>query len=235
MSTKFDPENPIPSFKRLLTELVRGYEFDVEGLYMRGGAVRPLPKEAAVIGKVLEVSIHEYLARRLLQVTDLNSIPASSDRVYPDITFQGPLIFPHRFALEVKCARRASGGRVTTSAITIGTFDAEYFRNPAVKAPNIMMPYGTYTAHLALIALYDYVHGTARDTELLVVEKWRIATRKRASGTRCYIAAVKTIDLLRQERGDFAGDEDFNSFWRSQPIGEGKEEKWRLKREGAPP
>ena len=148
MST-FDPDHPTARFKQMLRGLVKGYRFDVEGLYMRDGSIRPLPREASVIGKVLEVSIIEFLSRRLLSVNNLKSIPASSDRVYPDITFNGPLIFPNRFALDVKCARRNKSGGKTVSPITIGTFDAEYFRYPDEKAANIMMPYASYTAHLA--------------------------------------------------------------------------------------
>ncbi len=219
----FDPENPVDSFKHLVVGLLKGYRFDVEGLYLTGGTVRPLPREPAVIGKVLEISIQEYLARRLLQVPQLKSIPASSDRVYPDVTFNGPLINPHRFALDVKCARRDGSGERTVSAITIGTFDADYFRNPGVKAPNIMMPYSSYTAHLSLLALYTYAGGTARDVELLVVEKWRIATKRRSSGTRCYIAAAKKVADLRRELGDFSSEDEFLAYWRAQAISSTKE------------
>lgn len=72
----FDPGRPVASFKELLRELVRRYEFDVEGLYMKDGSIRPLPREAAVVGKVLEVSIKEFLARGLLQVNDLQRCQA---------------------------------------------------------------------------------------------------------------------------------------------------------------
>lgn len=226
----FNASLPIDSFKRLLRDLVKGYEFNVVGLYLRNGDVRPLPREASVVGKVLEISLNEYLSRRLLQVNDLKWIPASSDRVYPDITFEGPLIFPSRFALDVKCARRAKGGSKTESAITIGTYDAEYFRYPGEKVGNIMAPYSSYTAHLALIALYTYVEATARDVELLVVEKWRVATKKRSSGTRCYIAASQSIAGLKAEKGDFATEAEFNSYWRAKAIDASKEGRWRAKR-----
>ena len=226
----YDPKSPIESFKSLLTELVRGYSFDVEGLYMKDGSIRPLPSEAAVVGKILEVSINEYLNRRLLQVRNLKWIPASSDRVYPDVTFNGPMIFPNRFALDVKCARRTARGDKTNSSITIGTFDAEYYRYPDEKVGNIMMAYGDYSAHLALIALYNYSEATARDIELLVVEKWRVATKKRSSGTRCYIAASRDIEDLRAERGDFDCEEAFNTFWRSQPMSSKKQARWQAKR-----
>jgi hypothetical protein len=143
------------------------------------------------------------------------------------------MIFPHKFALDIKCARRQKNGAMTKSAITIGTFDAEYFRYPDEKVGNIMMPYASYTAHLSLIALYSYEKATARDIEILVVEKWRVATKKHASGTRSYIAASKRIADLRAERGGFESEEEFNAYWRSQVISEAKEARWRSKREAA--
>lgn len=232
MTLTFDVSDPVKSFKALVLAMMKGYRFDVEGLYLKGGIVRPLPSEAAVVGKVLEVSIHEYLSRKLLQQKQLKWIPASSDRVYPDVSFNGPMIFPHKFALDVKCARRSRDKKRTKSAITIGTFDAEYFRYPEEKVGNIMLPYGSYTAHLSLIALYTYEAATARDVELLVVEKWRVATKKRSSGTRCYIAASPIIADLRAEKGPFDSEEEFNAFWRAQAISESKSARWRSRREG---
>ena len=151
----FDPDRPVESFKELLRELLSGFQFDVKGLILNDGSVEPLPREASVIGKVLEVSIKHYLRRRLLQVNNLVCIPASSERTYPDFTFNGSLIHPHRFAVDLKCARRDEKGRRTSSAITIGTYDAEYFHYPNEKVTYIEMAYASYTAHLAVIALYD--------------------------------------------------------------------------------
>jgi hypothetical protein len=231
---KFDPENPVESFKQILRDLMKGYEFNVQGLLLKDGSVRALPREASVVGKVLEVSISEYFHRRLLLTPQLSYIPASSDRVYPDLSFKGSMIHPFQFALDIKCARRVSSGEKTESAITIGTFDAEYFRYPDEKVANIMAAYSSYTAHLALIALYTYTETTAKDIEILVVEKWRVATKKKASGTRCYIAASKSIAALRKEQGDFSSEEEFNSFWRSQDISLPKESRWNLRRGRGP-
>ncbi len=117
----FDPKRPVASCKALVLDLMKGYRFDVEGLYLKGGTIRPLPSEAAVVGKVLEVTIHEHLSRKLLQARQLKSIPASSDRVYPDVSFNGPMIFPHKFALNVKCARRMVGGTKTECPVQAST------------------------------------------------------------------------------------------------------------------
>lgn len=217
MVKRFDGERPVESFKALLADLLKGYSFDVIGLHLKDGTVYPLPSESALIGKILELSIKEYLHRKLVQVKQLRWMPGG-ERTYPDLTFNGPTIFPSRFAVDVKCARRNKTGKRTQSAITIGTFDAEYYRYPDRKAANILMPYQDYTAHVAIIALYDYLEGTAQHVELLVVEKWRVATRRRSSGTRCYIAAVSDLARLKAEQGDFASEEAFNSFWRGQDI-----------------
>lgn len=231
MKPSFDRERPVDSFKKLLRELMKGYKFDVKGLYHMSGEISPLPSEAAVVGKVVEVTIKEYLKRRLMAVNNLYVVPASSDRVYPDFGFDGPLIQPARFALDVKCARVKDDGKSTVSPITIGTFDAEYFRYPEEKVGNIMAPYSTYSAHLCLIALYQYEEATARNIELLVVEKWRVATKKRSSGTRCYIGACQTVNNIKKEKGDFKSEEEFNSYWREKGMDVAKQERWRSKRE----
>ena len=69
----YDPDRPVESFKELLRELLEGYEFDVKGLYLMDGSVEPLPAEPAVVGKVVEISIKQFLDRRLLQVSDLDT------------------------------------------------------------------------------------------------------------------------------------------------------------------
>jgi len=214
----YDPNRPTESFKELLRDLLAGYEFDVKGLYLKDGSVEPLPAEPAVVGKVVEISIKHYLDRKLLQVSELKCIRASSDRTYPDFSFNGELVHPSKFAVDIKCARRKDRGHRTRSPITIGTFNAHYFRQPDEQVGNIMMPYSSYTAHLAVIALYDYEDATARNTELLVVEKWRVATKKRSSSTRCYIAAPTLIDDLRKENGAFSSEDEFNEFWRTHPV-----------------
>jgi hypothetical protein len=214
MSHSIDENNPIESFKAYLAQLLRDYKFDVQGIILNDGTIQPLPSESALVGKVLEISIKHHLERKLLQ-GNVRVAPASSDRTYPDFTLWGPALGNRKFAVDMKCARRGDSGLSTRSAISIGTFNAKYFRTPDIKVGNIMAPYSSFDAHLAIVALYDYQGATAKNVELLVVEKWRVARRKRASTTRAYIAAVSQIDLLRSERGEFTSEEEFNEFWRS--------------------
>jgi hypothetical protein len=223
-------ESATADVKALLRTLLKGYVFDVEGLHLKDGTIHPLPSESAVVGKVIELSLLLYFRRQLLSVSDLNPIDARSTRTYPDLTLAGSRYYPNVFAIDVKCARRQDNGRRIRSAIAIGTFDAEYFHYPGDKVGNIERPYASYAAHLVLIGLYDYVGATARNVEVLVAEKWRVATRKKASGTRSYIATSSKIEDLIAERGDFESEEEFNEYWRSQPVKPSKRAAWEKAR-----
>lgn len=93
-----------------------------------------------MVGRVIEVSIHEYLLRKLLQAKQLKWTPASSDRVYSGVSLNGSVTFAHKCALDVGCARRTASGTKTEPAITSGTFAAENFRHPEEKVGNIHAP-----------------------------------------------------------------------------------------------
>lgn len=211
----------VAAFKAFFRKLLKGYEFDIRGLYRKNGDILPLPRESSLIGKVLEVTIKWHLDKRVLNTDDLE-FTRGGERSYPDLTIYGAAVGGHRYAVDVKCVRRNAKGTRTESAMGLATFDANYFRNPDDPDPNIVAPYNSYDAHLVLIALYDYEDATARNVELLVVEKWRISSRKRASGTRCYVAAVTEIDRIRKEQGEFESEEDFNAYWRAVPIAKKK-------------
>lgn len=212
----------IEKFRTLFQGLLKGYKFNVKGLYIVENGVHdwlPLPSESAVIGKVVEITIKDHIRKLTTGMRDL-AIQPGGPRSYPDFSISGPGVGNRHYAVDVKCVRRSKNRLATHSAMGLATFDAIYFREPERKAANIMAPYGTYHAHLVLVALYDYEMATASNVELLVVEKWRIASRKRASGTRCYVAAVKEIDRIKKEQGEFSSEEEYNAFWRSIPVPE---------------
>jgi hypothetical protein len=211
----------VETFKTSLRRLLKGYEFDIVGLYRKNSDILPLPRESSLIGKVLEVTIKWHLDKRVLSTKGLE-FTRGGERSYPDLTIYGTAVGGHRYAVDVKCVRRNEKGSRTESAMGLATFDANYFRHPDDPDPNIVAPYNSYDAHLVLVALYDYADATARNVELLVVEKWRIASRKRASGTRCYVAAMTEIDKIRKEQGEFESEEEFNAYWRAIPIPEKK-------------
>lgn len=120
----FDPKRPVGSCKALLLDLMKGCCFGVKGLHLKGGTSGPLPSEASRVGQVLALSIEECLVSTLLQATRPKSVPASSDRVSPDVSFNSPMVFPYKIALHLKCVPRTVGGAKAESVIAIETRDS---------------------------------------------------------------------------------------------------------------
>ncbi len=81
-----------------------------------------------------------------------------------------------------------------------------------------MAPYGSFWCHLDMIAVYDLEVATVKNVEVFVVEGWRIATRKRASLTRCYVASVRDIEKLKKGQGEFNSLQEFYDYWRAYPL-----------------
>jgi restriction endonuclease EcoRV len=207
--------------KLWLGKAVRDYHWNVRGIILDDGKVIPLPKEPAVVAKVIEVSVTEHFKRKAYAVPGLDLLDDLSGRGYPDVMLAGRAVDNRRIALDVKVARRkprTSGQPTKTqSRITLGPFDS-YFRRPDQPIPGVGVAYGDMAWHLDLIVLYDWIDGGVSNVEVLIVETWRVASMKRSSTTRNYIGAVDSIADLRSEQGAFDTADDFYNYWRSQPI-----------------
>jgi hypothetical protein len=211
----------LEGIKAWLREAVRDYNWNVRGIILDDGRVIPLPKEPAVVAKVVEVSVTEHFKRKAYAVRGLDVLDDLSGRGYPDVLLAGRAVANRRVALDVKVARRKVRKRgaatKTQSRITLGPFDS-YFRRPDDPIPGVGVAYGDMEWHIDLIVLYDWVDGGVENVEILVVETWRVASMKRSSTTRNYIGAMDSIADLRAERGAFDTIEEFYAYWRAVPI-----------------
>jgi hypothetical protein len=211
----------LEGLKAWLKQAVRDYRWNVRGLITDDNKVLPLPPEPALIAKVIEVSVIEHVKRKAVGVRGLDVFDDLSGRGYPDILFTGQATDGRKVAVDVKVARRNVLRRgpptKTQSRITLGPFDS-YFRRPHEPIPGVGVAYGDLAWHIDLIILYDYFDGDVEDVEALVVETWRVGSRKRSSTTRNYIGAVDRLSDLRAERGEFATIDEFYEFWRVQPV-----------------
>lgn len=215
----------LQGLKDWLKAVVQEYRWRVRGILLDDNRVLPLPSEPALIAKIIEVSMIEHVKRKAVGVRGLDVFDDLSGRGYPDVLLAGQAVGGLRVALDVKVARRRfrriGVPTMTQSRITLGPFDS-YFRRPDQPIPGVGVAYGDMAWHVDLIILYDYIDGNVENVETLVLETWRVASRRRSSTTRNYIGAVQSIDALRFERGEFASQQEFLEYWRRQPV-RGKE------------
>ena len=196
----------------------------------QGGHFLPLPKEPAALANILEVSIVDFLIKRLRDVTG-GETSRGTERGYPDIEIHGEHFGGGHHAIDVKIAMRGKVAKSkpgktqrmsknTQSRITLYTGNT-YFKYPSVHWPGTFRPFEEYESHLDVIGIYtlnEETNSRVDQLELIVQEPWRIGSKKRSSTTREYIGAVNEIAALRDGRGEFATEEEFYKFWRSFPF-----------------
>ena len=202
-----------------MVELTANDEDHLEELLRAGGHLLPLPKESAALANVLEVSLVDYLLRKV--ETDGAEGARGTERGYPDFELSGPAFGGGFHAIDVKVARRGvtKAGKPkesTQSRVTLYTGNT-YFRYPSLHWPGTFRPFNQYATHLDIIGVYtlnESSESRVDDLELIVQEPWRIASRQRSSTTREYIGAVVKLPALRGGHGEFETAEEFYAYWR---------------------
>lgn len=192
----------------------------------------PLPKEPAALANIIEVAVIDFILDQLSNShIEFNR---GTERGYPDLEM---ILDDNFFAIDVKVARRKLSKKgvptgKTDSRITLYTGNT-FFMYPSLKWPGTFRPFASYEGHIDIICLYNLdVASAARvaDFELLVVEPWKVGSKRRSSTTREYLGAVDDIARLRNEQGEFGTAEEFYSFWRNHPWKIGKAVQKQLQR-----
>ncbi len=180
--------------------------------------LHPIPKNIQI------QALFEYLAlKRLEQLAKklkCKIIEASSTREYPDATIEGGKLGDRKIAIDIKTTRRINPNRI--SGFTIGSY-AGYFRNPNRKRPGCRIPYADFTKHWIAGFIYDWDKNAdtlhmVSNVELIVQEKWRIASKSTGTGTTTAIGSIKDINRIKNGEGDFNSEEEFLHFWRNKRV-----------------
>jgi len=201
-------------FKRELEKIMSDIVWNFVGILDSENKLHPIPKNIQI------QALFEYLAikrlRGLAKVLDCKLIESENTRQYPDATLEGGKL-DKRAALDIKTTRRKSGDRI--SGFTLGSY-ANYFRHPNRKMPFCRIPYGDFDEHWIIGFIYTW--DEAADTlhmvsnlELMVQEKWKIASKATGTGTTTAIGSIKQIPRLRKGEGDFKSEKEFLRYWRS--------------------
>jgi len=149
--------------------------------------------------------------------------------VYPDLTLILDAPIPNKIAIDIKSTYRKG----TNAGFTLGSYTA-YIRPPFTK--NIRYPYTQYIEHWIVGFMYDRVAGVKPDivhvsqidkivppvenVEVVIWQKWQIASDKPGSGDTANIGSVRTLKALRNGQGTFIkfgdkGKDVFEDYWRN--------------------
>jgi len=203
-------------FKKDLEKLFSDFKWNIKGLIDENGNIFPLPKDSKVVTMIFE-ELGWMRLQKLIKQYRCKAIRGAS-RQYPDVTLMGGKLGNKIIAIEFKSARRLKGDKC--SRMSLGSF-AGYFLEPNKKSPWCVLPYGRYTEHWVIGFIYTWdpkkdTLNMVSDVEVIINEKWKIASKYTATGDTAHIGSVDSINRLREGKGDFKSEEEFERYWREK-------------------
>ena len=215
-----------------LTDRVNGSDgqWVVKGFIDTLRRIYPITSDTKVISKVLEIHILPTILA-FAQEHEFSIIPASRQNYYPDLSFLDQEDSSIRFAVDIKTTYRLPKKPWLCNGFTLGSHGAYFTDRSSTK--NIEFPYGSYSAHFCLCAIYtrsveksddrepgsvldlDSIASAITDVKFFATEKWRIAGDRRGSGNTANIGSIQRIEDLTFGRGMFSrlGEDWFDDYW----------------------
>jgi hypothetical protein len=203
-----------------LEQLFSNFRWKIKGMIDEDGNIYPIPPIPQVISGIFQ-EITKHKVKKFMKEKYGCEIVQGGPREYPEITLTRGRFGNRRIAIDIKTTRRVSENRI--SGFTIGSF-AGYFLHPEKQMPGCKFPYGEFDEHWIVGFIYtwkpdaDSLHMIS-DVEVIVQQKWKIASKSTGTRTTFAIGSIKEIDKLRRAEGIFKNKEEFENYWR----GEGEE------------
>jgi hypothetical protein len=198
--------------KAELYDAVKDIEWNFVGILDTKKRLHEIPKNLnfqALFEKLVLERLEKLNKEHKIEVTFNDNI-----RTYPDIILRGGKLDKKIIALDIKTGRRHNN----KTNFTLGSY-AGYFRNPDEKRCAGKLSYNDFNEHWCICFIYDW--DQTKDTlhmisniQIVVQEKWRIASRTTGTGTTTAIGSIRNIDRIKSGQGDFKTEKEFLIFWR---------------------
>jgi hypothetical protein len=208
-----------PDIKADLENLFKGFRWTIRGFIDDKGDIYDLPDIPQVITGLFQ-EIAKQRLKPFFRGKYHCEIVQGGAREYPEITAFGGRLGEGKIAFDIKTTRRLSRNRV--SGFSIGSY-AGYFLHPEHKLPGCKFPYAEFKEHWLVGFVYtwnpnaDSLH-MVDNIEVIISEKWKIASKSTATGTTFAISSVRDLDKLRKGEGDFDSSAEFENFWRARGL-----------------
>lgn len=209
-----------------------GVGWDIRGIIDSSKRIYTISDDTKLISKVFELVSFPIIVEALGGL-DLAIEFSEEQTIYPDITVVLPGDFPNKIAIDIKSSYRRQHRRdvSATATFTLGSYTAYLCNN----SKNIKYPYDQYQKHWVVGFIYDRLLERVKpgivplsgidgivppihNIELIVQEKWRIASDKPGSGNTANIGSISDLDALRKGEGIFTqfqvGEKVFEDYWR---------------------
>ncbi len=205
-----------------------GVEWHIKGILDSKKRIYTISDDTKLISKVFELVSVPIITKAIEPYIKSWEIE-ERQTVYPDLTLILAGSSPNKIAIDIKSTYRKGD----TATFTLGSYTA-YLRPPFTK--NISYPYSEYIEHWIVGFIYDRVPGVKpeivdiksidkivapiKNIEVLIWQKWQIASDRPGSGNTANIGSVRSLEALQKGQGTFAifkdkGKDIFEDYWRN--------------------
>ena len=202
----------------------KGLDWEIKGVIDAHRNIYTVDSDTKLISKVFEL-ITTPIILNMVRSQNVKVVMSDRQTVYPDFTFV--MSDNSKIALDIKSTYRKNNSQM--AGFTLGSYTG-YLRNPT---KNIMFPYSEYTEHWVLGFIYsradnlkaeiipigdiDSIRPAISDVEIIIQQKYKLASDRPGSGNTANIGSATNIKLLRAGKGVFAnyGEDVFEDYWRN--------------------
>ena len=209
------------NLKEEIYKAVKEIKWNFKGILDKEGRLHEIPKNLNF------QALFERLAlEKLAILTKRYNIKVQENlniRSYPDIVLTGGSLGKSVVALDIKTGRRVEN----KTGFTLGSY-AGYIRNPDKKlCCGGLYSYNDFTHHWDICFIYDWDEkadtlNMIKNIQIVIQEKWRLASKSTGTGTTTAIGSIKDIDRIIKGAGDFKSEKEFLSYWRNYLRGNKK-------------
>ncbi len=199
--------------KKELFEAVKDIDWNFRGILDTDNRLHEIPKNLnfqALFERLVMEKLQVLTKKYKIKVIDPDSI-----RAYPDIILEDGILGDKVIAVDIKTGRR-KGNR---TGFTLGSY-AGYFRNPDKKCSGCVVPYNKFFEHWAICFIYDWnpdndTLGMISNIQIVVQEKWKLASKSTGTGTTTAIGSIKNISDVISGKSIFKNEREFSDYWKN--------------------
>ncbi len=202
------------NLKEAILEAVKEIKWNFKGILDTEGRLHEIPKNLN-----FQALFEKLALEKLVILTKKHNIRVQENtniRSYPDIVLSGGILGKDIIALDIKTGRRVGD----KTGFTLGSY-AGYIRNPNKKlCCGGLFSYNDFTHHWDICFIYDWDEkantlSMIKNIQIVIQEKWRLASKTTGTGTTTAIGSIKEIDRIIKGNGDFKSEEEFLEYWRN--------------------
>ena len=207
LSIQDDQNQEILNIRTILNKL-SNLKFNDQFNISNNGVEYPLGNDSKVLSKIYEIVIIDQLKKELIE-TGYDFIENEIQNKYPDFIIISKIQKDKYYAIDIKSTYIKNRNKI--NGFTLGTFNGYFKKRDQTK--DIVKTYDSFIKHFCVCIIYRRDDNKIPVSNIIIREKWELASNIPGSGNTCNIGSIKTLDHILSNKTYFSDEKQFDQFW----------------------